>query len=169
MTFSKQKKLINNIISEIKGTINASIFPITDEVIYDIIHSLHRHRREEYLKRNRSSSEIKIQRKRKHSNSRRHDVSKEQYGTFKIFVLVLTYNLIQKRIKRKKTIKHLQFVNNPLIKQFDPKELKLVCDDNHFHSPEDSETDTESGKSIIAVKDLKWRSSTVSIPSLMYF
>lgn len=51
-------------------------------------------------------------------------------------------------------IKHLQFINNPLIKQFDPKELKLVCDDIHYHSLEDSETD-ESGKSIIAVKDFK--------------
>jgi hypothetical protein len=63
-------------------------------------------------------------------------------------------------------IKHLQFINNPLIKQFEPKELKLVCNDIHYHSPEDSETD-ESGKSIIAVKDFKWRSSTVSIPSLI--
>ena len=77
-TFSKQKELINNAISEIKRTINTSIFPIADEIIYGIIHSLHRHRREEYLKRNRSSTEIKIGRKRKHSNARRHDVSKEE-------------------------------------------------------------------------------------------
>lgn len=59
-------------------------------------------------------------------------------------------------------INHLQFVNNPLIKRFKPEELELVCDDNLYHLPKDSETD-ESGKNIIAVKDLKWRSSTVSI------
>lgn len=83
---------------------------------------------------------------------------------YKIFALVLTYNLIQKRLKRRKTIKHLQLINNPLIGKFKHEELKLVCDNNLYHSPEDSETDTESGKSIIAVKDLKWRSSTVSVP-----
>jgi len=59
-------------------------------------------------------------------------------------------------------INHLQFVNNFLIKRFKDEELELVCDDNLYHSPEDSETD-ESGKNIIVVKDLKWRSSTVSI------
>ena len=62
-TFIKQKKLVNNIIPEIKGTIDTSIFPITDEIIYEIIHSLHRHRREEYLKGNRLIPEIKIQKK----------------------------------------------------------------------------------------------------------
>jgi len=81
----------------------------------------------------------------------------------KIFTLVLTYDLIQKRLKRKKMIEHLQLVNNPLVKRFKPEELKLVCDNNFYHSPEDSEMDTESEKGIIVVKDLKWRSSTVSI------
>jgi len=59
--------------------INDNIFPIADGILYDIIHSLHRHRREEHLKKNRSSSEKKLQEKRKHSNSRRHDVSKYSF------------------------------------------------------------------------------------------
>lgn len=39
----------------------------------------------------------------------------------------------------------------------------MLIDHSVYHSPEDSETDLESGKSIIVVKDLKWRSSTVNI------
>ena len=162
-TFIKQKKLVNNIIPEIKGTIDTSIFPITDEIIYEIIHSLHRHRREEYLKGNRLIPEIKIQKK---ESIQIPDVMmwvKNSMVHCKIFTLVLTYDLIQKRLKRKKMIEHLQLVNNPLVKWFKPKELKLVCNNNLYYSPEDSEMDTESGKGIIVVKDLKWRSSTVSI------
>ena len=76
-TFAKQRKRINNdIIPNVMETIDRDIFPISDGIIYDIIHSLHRHRREEYLKKSRPSPEKKILRRRKHSNSRRHDVSK---------------------------------------------------------------------------------------------
>jgi hypothetical protein len=74
-TFFKQQSLVNNdVIPGIMKSINTNIFPITDGIIYDIIHSLHRHRREEYLKKNRSSPERKIQENRKHSNSRRYEV-----------------------------------------------------------------------------------------------
>jgi hypothetical protein len=58
------------------GTINTDVFPIVDEIIYDMIHNLHRHRREEFLKENRPATYKKGQVKRKHSNTRRHDVSK---------------------------------------------------------------------------------------------
>jgi len=43
-------------------------------------------------------------------------------------------------------IKHLELIDNPLIKKFKRKDLKLVCDNNLYHSPEESETDIESGK-----------------------
>ncbi|GET67100.1 hypothetical protein GLOIN_2v1470219 [Rhizophagus irregularis DAOM 181602=DAOM 197198] len=76
-TFTNQRnRVINDIIPSIMENINNNIFPISNEILYDIIHSLHRHRREEHLKKNRSSSRKKLQEKRKHSNSRRHDVSK---------------------------------------------------------------------------------------------
>ena len=46
-------------------------------------------------------------------------------------------------------------------------------DNNGYHSPEDSETDQETGKRKIMVKDLRWRSSTVSpyefINALFFF
>ena len=75
-TFAQRRNLVNSVIvPSIMETINNTVFPITNEIIYDIIHSLHRHRREEYLKKDRSLTEKKIQRKRKHSNARRHDVS----------------------------------------------------------------------------------------------
>jgi hypothetical protein len=57
-------------------TINQKIFPITNEVIYEMIHSLHRHRREEHIRNSRPSSEVRLNLKRKHSNTRRHNVSK---------------------------------------------------------------------------------------------
>ena len=60
-------------------------------------------------------------------------------------------------------IEHLQLIENPLIRKFKCEDLQIVCDNNIYYSPEDSETDAESGKRIIMVKDLKWRSSTVSI------
>ncbi|CAB4398169.1 unnamed protein product [Rhizophagus irregularis] len=139
-TFAKQRKRVNNdIIPSIMETINRDKFPISNEITYDIIHSLHRHRREEFLKKSRSSAERKFQRKRKHNNSRRHD----------------------KRRKRAKMINHLQLTENSLIKKFKPKDLQLLIDHSVYHSPEDSETDLESEKSIIVVKDLKWRSSTL--------
>jgi hypothetical protein len=58
------------------NNINSNVFPVTDEIIYSILHSLHRHRREEYLKKDLPRFEKKIQNKRKHSNSRRNEVSK---------------------------------------------------------------------------------------------
>jgi hypothetical protein len=46
-------------------------------------------------------------------------------------------------------------------------------DNNAYHSPEDSETDQETGKRKIMVKDLRWRSSTISpyefINALFFF
>lgn len=80
-TFIQQRELVNSsIIPSIMNNINNNIFPITDEIIYSILHSLHRHRREEHLKKNLPFIERKFQRKRKHSNSRRYIVSKN-FGT----------------------------------------------------------------------------------------
>ena len=58
-------------------------------------------------------------------------------------------------------IQHLQVVGDELIKQFKKNELQPVIDNNIYHSPEESETDSEDGKKIV-VNDLRWRSSTVS-------
>ena len=60
-------------------------------------------------------------------------------------------------------IKYLELVEDPLIKKFKRKDLRLIIDHNAYHLQEDSETDPESGEKNIVIKDLKWRSSTVSI------
>lgn len=65
-------------------------------------------------------------------------------------------------------IKHLQVVDDELIKQIKDVDLKPVIDNNLYHSPEDSETDQESGEKKIVIKDLRWRSSTVSIIIISY-
>ena len=75
---------------------------------------------------------------------------------------------MQKRIKRGKTIKYLENMENPLIKKFKYKDLQLVIDHNDYHSPEDSESDPENEKRNIVVKDLPWRSSTVNIYFFYY-
>ncbi|CAG8751504.1 hypothetical protein GLOIN_2v1786600 [Rhizophagus irregularis DAOM 181602=DAOM 197198] len=66
-TFIQQRELVNSsIIPSIMNNINNNVFPVTDEIIYNILSSLHRHRREEYLKKNLPLFEKKFQRKRKH-------------------------------------------------------------------------------------------------------
>ena len=59
-------------------------------------------------------------------------------------------------------IKHLQVVGDELIKQFKKNELQPVVDNNIYHSPEESVTDSENDGKKIVVNDLRWRSSIVS-------
>ena len=59
-------------------------------------------------------------------------------------------------------ISHLQSIGDPLIKQFKKENLQLIMNNIAYHSPEDSETNQETGKRKIMVKDLRWQSSTVS-------
>ena len=61
-------------------------------------------------------------------------------------------------------INHLRKVDDPLIRNFNDEHLQPVINHSAYHSPEISETDEEnpSGKRKIVIKDLKWRSSTVS-------
>jgi len=76
-TFKEQRRLINSItIPKIMEAIDCDVFPIANGVIYEILHTLHRHRREEYLKKDRPSPEKRIRMRKKHSDSRRYDVSK---------------------------------------------------------------------------------------------
>jgi hypothetical protein len=61
-------------------------------------------------------------------------------------------------------VRHLQLVDDQVIKQFRTRDLRPILDNNMCHSPEESETDEENpAKRIIVVKDLKWRSTTVSV------
>ena len=61
-------------------------------------------------------------------------------------------------------INHLRGVGDQLIQKFNDEHLQPVLDNSAYHSPEISETDEEnpSDKRKIVIKDLKWRSLTVS-------
>lgn len=51
-----------------------------------------------------------------------------------------------------------------LVGKFRSNELQPIKIDNRYHSPEVSETDNDNpGTRNIVIKDLKWRSSTVSL------
>lgn len=61
-------------------------------------------------------------------------------------------------------IMHLKKTGDPLVQKIHDNYLQPVLDNSAYHSPEISETDDENstGQRKIVVKDLKWRSSTVS-------
>jgi hypothetical protein len=61
-------------------------------------------------------------------------------------------------------IEKLQETKDSLIGKFYEHELGLFKINNRYHSPEDSETNQSShpGDRIIVIKDLEWRSDTVS-------
>jgi hypothetical protein len=60
----------------IQKSINKKAFPVSDSIIKRIIHERHRHQREEVLKRKKGDEWNDFQRRRKHANARRHEVSK---------------------------------------------------------------------------------------------
>jgi hypothetical protein len=75
-TFEEQRILVNSkIVPNVMKSLDLNTFPIAETVVYEIVHNRHKHRREEYLTRNRSEKHQNEQLKRKHLNSRRNDVS----------------------------------------------------------------------------------------------
>ena len=64
---------------------------------------------------------------------------------------------------------HLDAINDPVIKLFRKHELQPIMTESAYHSPELSETDQENptDKRRIIVKDLKWRSATVSLLNMI--
>ncbi|CAB5392060.1 unnamed protein product, partial [Rhizophagus irregularis] len=144
-TFEQQSDQVNEIIvPAIMESLNKTIFPVTNNVVYSMIHSLHRHRREEYKLKERSPEFIDKQYRRRHSNSRRNSKQKN----------------------RAKMINHLRRVGDPLIRKFNNDHLQPIINHSAYHSPEISETDEEnpSGKRKIVIRDLKWRSEKSKVP-----
>ena len=75
-TFDDQKHLVNNtIVPTVMEALDAEVFQVTEAVVYEIIHNRHKHQREEYLKKQQLEQIQDEQNRRKHSNSRRNDVS----------------------------------------------------------------------------------------------
>jgi nitrate reductase gamma subunit len=74
-TFEQQMDHVNRIIvPAIMESLNKLIFPVTNNIVYSMVHSLHRHRREEYKIKESSPECIDKQKRRRHANSRRNSV-----------------------------------------------------------------------------------------------
>ncbi|CAG8748797.1 19773_t:CDS:2, partial [Rhizophagus irregularis] len=134
-TFESQKKIvIERIIPTIKQLLDPNIYPISENVIYQIIKRRHHSQRNTYRINNKDEEEKKKELKRKHRNTRRSE----------------------KRRKRTKVINNLKKSNDRLLGQFNFTELEPITKQNCYHSPEESDEDNN-----IIVKDLSWRSDTL--------
>ena len=64
-------------------------------------------------------------------------------------------------------IKHLQEMGDPIVSKLKQSELNPITMENAYHSPEESEEDPDSlsnnHDNHIVIRDLKWRSSSVSL------
>ena len=63
-------------------SLDLDIYPVSEIIIYNVIHNRHKQQREEYLKKQRSTTLQDQEARRKHMNSRRNDVSNEHYFLF---------------------------------------------------------------------------------------
>lgn len=87
-TYDSQKKSVNNtIIPIIQKSINKKTFPVADSVIKHIIHERHRHQREDLLKEERGAEWIEREKRRKHANARRSEVSRKSACLFLLFLI----------------------------------------------------------------------------------
>jgi hypothetical protein len=67
-------------------------------------------------------------------------------------------------------IEQLREEKDHLIRKFSVRELSSIIKDNRYHSEEESETDPDHPRTRrIVVKDMEWRSSTVSFMILVCF
>jgi hypothetical protein len=64
-------------------------------------------------------------------------------------------------------IKHLQEMGDPIVSKLKQSELNPITMENAYHSSEESEEDPDSlsnnHDNRIVIRDLKWRSSSVSL------
>jgi hypothetical protein len=80
--------LVNQtIIPIIQKSVNKKVFPVVDGIIKHIIHERHRHQREEFLNKKRSDEWNDADKRRKHANSRRIEVRKNQFICFDFYFI----------------------------------------------------------------------------------
>ena len=69
-TFETQQDLVNRtIVLTVMEALESVTYPVTETIIYNIIHNRHKHWREEHLIKQRSVSFQDTQNRRKHMNS----------------------------------------------------------------------------------------------------
>ena len=77
-TFESQREAVNkHIIPVIKNSIDKKTFSVVDSIIQHIIYECHRYQRENFLNKKRSDEWNDSEKRRKHANSRRTEVSKK--------------------------------------------------------------------------------------------
>ncbi|PKY34831.1 hypothetical protein RhiirB3_454935, partial [Rhizophagus irregularis] len=132
-TFDSQQNLVNNtIVPTIMKTLDLDMYPISEAIVYDMIHNRHKYQREEFLKKQKETSFQDEQARRKHMNSRRND----------------------KRTNRANVIDHLKEIDDPLVKMFKIKELLPIKSNSLYHSLEISEMDDENLEFHITISDI---------------
>lgn len=78
-TFESQKDSITTkIIPALLKVLNPATYPISEGVLYEMIHQRHRHQREEMIRKNKAEPEQVKESIRRHGNSRRNEVTKHQ-------------------------------------------------------------------------------------------
>ncbi|EXX51975.1 hypothetical protein RirG_257140 [Rhizophagus irregularis DAOM 197198w] len=163
-TFESQQKKVNNIIPVVQKSINKKFFPVTDGIIKHVIHERHRHQQEELLNARRGAN-WKRERRSKiidKLTTLKDRLKRERRS--KIIDKLTTLKDRLKRERRSKIIDKLTTLKDRLVDKFYDDELRPVRTENRYHSLEESETDEDNpNKRKIVIRDLKWRSSSVSI------
>ena len=76
ITFNSQKDLvIKTIIPTIKKLLDPETYPVSENVIYQLIYRRHRSQRDSYRISNKTEEERKVNSKRVHKNTRRSEVN----------------------------------------------------------------------------------------------
>ena len=84
-TYEQQRNCVNKvIIPTVMDTLDQDTFPIIEDVVYKLLHKLHRHQREDYLMKKKSESVQDSNKRRKHKNGRRNEVS----SLYKLYLLL---------------------------------------------------------------------------------
>lgn len=74
-TFELQKDMVTTtIIPTLCKVLDTEAYPVSENVLYEMIHQRHRHQRENLMNNNKTRSERKRVVRRKHANSRRSEV-----------------------------------------------------------------------------------------------
>jgi hypothetical protein len=82
-TFESQKALVTTtIIPALFKVLDTKAYPVSENVLYEMIHQRHRHQREHSLGKKKTGSEQAKEIKRKHGNSRRSEVIIHQSSLF---------------------------------------------------------------------------------------
>ncbi|GES94282.1 zinc finger protein 318 isoform X1 [Rhizophagus clarus] len=79
ITFKLQKDLVTKmIIPVLFKVLDTKAYPISENMLYEIIHQRHRHQREDLLNKNKAEYEQTKEIRRKHANSRRSELKKSE-------------------------------------------------------------------------------------------